>query len=558
MPSLQEKLDVIRKQFVTDLPSKAVAIEPAWQKLLIDWQQDRVNTLIRLAHTLVGSGATFGFIRITNAARELENILGNFDEPAKMPSIEEIKAITGKVEALLAEIRNPSTTTAQSASPLHEKYSPRKDPYNGLREQFTIFVIDDDALLTQDIALNLRHFGFKVETFSHLDDYLLQQVAARQPDAILIDIMFPDENMTGTEFISHINLQLKKETPTLFMSSHTSLRHRIDAVRAGSSDYLTKPLDMGLLIDKLDRHTQPQEEEPYRVLIVDDTRNLSQLYAAILRDAGMIAAVVNDPLQALEVMIEFDPELMLIDIYMPGCTGMELAKVIRQQEAYQSMPLIFLSTEDNIKKKMYAMSIGADDFLTKPIDPDHLVASVLNRVKRNQVLKGLAEKDGLTGLLNHRKINEQLQVELLRTQRSHGKFCFVMLDVDFFKKVNDQHGHMVGDQVLKHLGRLLRKRFRRTDFVGRYGGEEFALILTDTSTESAESLLNEVREDFMQISFPTDAGFFHCTFSCGISCFPAFDSTEMLTKAADSALYRAKDAGRNCVILATDADISHA
>jgi len=196
------------------------------------------------------------------------------------------------------------------------------------------------------------------------------------------------------------------------------------------------------------------------------------------------------------------------------------------------------------------MQFGADDFLTKPIQPEHLVSSVTSRVRRYRILRTFMVRDSLTGLLNHVKTKEELDTEIMRAQRQKNSVVFAMIDIDFFKKVNDTYGHPTGDKVIKSISRLLQQRLRKSDVVGRYGGEEFAVILKDTDAASAFATLDDIRKAFEKISQHSDKGDFSVTFSCGLAEFPKFSNSTEITNAADRALYEAKAAGRNCVVIA--------
>ncbi|MFT6914365.1 MAG: PleD family two-component response regulator [Motiliproteus sp.] len=162
---------------------------------------------------------------------------------------------------------------------------------------------------------------------------------------------------------------------------------------------------------------------------------------------------------------------------MPECDGMELSKIIRQIGAYISVPIVFLSSEEDQEKQLLAMSLDGDDFLSKPIKPWHLVSAVASRAKRARTMRALAEKDSLTGLFNHTKIKERLQAELSRAKRNHEPLAYAMLDIDNFKHVNDTYGHPAGDRVLKSIAIMLKQRLRKYDVIGCYGGEEFVVIL---------------------------------------------------------------------------------
>jgi diguanylate cyclase (GGDEF)-like protein len=196
------------------------------------------------------------------------------------------------------------------------------------------------------------------------------------------------------------------------------------------------------------------------------------------------------------------------------------------------------------------MGRGGDDFLTKPIMPSHLVSSITIRAQRSRILREFMVRDSLTGLLNHTETKARLNLEVARAKRNGEQVTFAMLDIDHFKRVNDTFGHLAGDGVIKSISRLLQQRLRKTDIIGRYGGEEFAVILPNTGTFNAEKVLNEIRESFSNIRHQGEKIEFAATFSCGIASFPQYQDPFQLNTAADQALYLAKDSGRNRLVVA--------
>lgn len=262
----------------------------------------------------------------------------------------------------------------------------------------------------------------------------------------------------------------------------------------------------------------------------------------------MSVHVESQPDKVLSAIGDFNPDLILMDMYMPTCDGQELSRIIRQYESFTSIPIVFLSSETNVKKQLAAMQIGADDFLTKPIDPEHLVMSVATRVQRHRILSSYMVQDSLTGLLNHTKLKQRLDQTLQKALRSKIPMAFAMIDIDHFKRVNDNHGHPTGDRVIKSLARLLQKRLRKTDSIGRYGGEEFAVIFWDADVAAASRILDEIREDFAKIEHRADGEAFSCTFSAGVAGFPEYPDGHSINGAADRALYVAKRQGRNRVM----------
>jgi diguanylate cyclase (GGDEF)-like protein len=205
--------------------------------------------------------------------------------------------------------------------------------------------------------------------------------------------------------------------------------------------------------------------------------------------------------------------------------------------------------ENNLDMQLEAIHIGGDDFLTKPIQPDQLVLAVTSRVRRSLILRSLMVRDSLTGLLKHTILKERLEAEVVRAQRQTARLVFAMIDIDLFKSINDTHGHATGDRVIKSLARLLQQRLRKSDVIGRYGGEEFGVILPDTDSAAALTVLDELRAGFAHIRQQSGEAAFYITFSCGMAEYPQYTDADSLIEAADHALYQAKHAGRNLVVL---------
>jgi diguanylate cyclase (GGDEF)-like protein len=197
---------------------------------------------------------------------------------------------------------------------------------------------------------------------------------------------------------------------------------------------------------------------------------------------------------------------------------------------------------------MNALIKAGDDFLTKPISDNALIAAVFSRAQRARLLSNALSRDSLTGLLKHGDIKEQVGIELERAQRSGKPASVAMLDIDFFKKVNDSYGHAAGDNVIRALANLLRQRLRRVDSLGRYGGEEFLVVLPDCPAEQARRILDEIRQRFAELHFMAGEQQFSATLSAGIAC-TSDDSAQAndLLERADRALYAAKHGGRNQV-----------
>ncbi len=540
---LSEQLHTLKLRFAEQLEAKIQVLAGRWSALggtLED--SDALHDLELLAHNLAGAGATFGYASVSETARALENIFSRALDPASSQEINPSARIGHLIERLIRAASTPSEPVAMGGKLARGKSETGRD-------QRLIFLVDDDREQASLLAEGIRHFGYEVRVFASPRG-IETALARSRPDLVLMDIIFPEGPSYGLECVTAISDPQVWGIPLIFMSSRDDFEARLAAVRAGASDYFQKPADPIKLIERIDQLTAVNQPEPYRILVVEDDETLAEAYALALRGSGMTVEIVSEPREITRCLDEFDAELILMDLYLPRCSGLDLAKVIRQQEAYTSVPIVFLSTEGRLDRQMLAMSLGGDDFLTKPIRPDYLVASVFSRVQRARVLRSFMVKDSMTGALNHANILESLRSEVARASRSGGRFAFALIDIDLFKTVNDTYGHPTGDRVIKSLARLLQQRLRRTDVIGRYGGEEFALILPDTEATQAHEVVDALRGCFEAIRQSAGSQEFAVTFSAGVATYPQFENAGSITEAADKALYLAKNRGRNQVVLA--------
>ena len=409
-----------------------------------------------------------------------------------------------------------------------------------------VYVVLQDHERAERLAKQLEFFGLSALSLHSVSEFQTA-MTQRHPAAIVMDVDFSGPGQ-GLRLASQVQEGLEQKLPLLFFSlNETDTPTRLAAVRAGGQEFLTGALEASSLLEKIEILTCVAQYEPYKGLIIDDSRAQATHTERVLNAAGIVTRTLLDPIQAMGELAEFQPDLIILDMYMPGCTGTELAKVIRHNDRYVSVPIIYLSAEDDQDKQLDAMSEGGDDFLTKPIKPRHLITTVRNRAARARNLKARMVRGSLTGLYNHTHILQLLEDCSFRSRREGKPLCFAMLDIDHFKKVNDSHGHPMGDRVIKSLALFLKQRLRKTDFIGRYGGEEFAIVMPDTDIQSAHQVLEEIRHRFAEIHYPAQPADLFCTFSAGVVSLGLHDDSLSLAAQADSALYRAKHAGRNQV-----------
>jgi len=545
---IQAALQQLKVTFIDKIPAKITEIKQVWQTLKSEPTDDEVSQLLhRLTHTLAGTAATFKLEELAECAREIEHTIQSFStSPSESLAVTEIESL---LESLSNIVKNTSTSPVTSIDQTDPPKASIASSSLDISKNNLVYLVDDDEDFSHTISMQIQTFGYQVRSFLTLalfDEALKQQ----EPAVVIMDVMFGDSKSAGIDYIAERNNDRAVPLQTIFISGSHDIVTRLNAVRANGFAYFTKPVLMTSLVSAMDKLSFKVEDIPYSVLIVDDSATQSKHAALTLQQAGMKTREVNDPLLLLNTLAEFTPDLILMDVYMPNCTGLELSQVIRQMENYVSTPIVFLSSEDDLGKKLGALSLGGDDFLTKPVKPWHLVSAVSSRAFRARMVRKLAETDGLTGLLNHSKSKECLKNELARAKRENTPLAFAMLDLDFFKNINDTYGHPTGDCVLKSIANLFNQRLRKYDIVGRYGGEEFVIILPNTDLQAAKKLINVIRTRFSKLVHYSEDEDFCCTFSCGIAAFPEFSSEKSISDEADKALYQAKEAGRNQVICA--------
>jgi diguanylate cyclase (GGDEF)-like protein len=542
--NIQAQLQALRESYTAQLPKKLEEIDTCWQTLSTgNWDPTRAEVLHRLTHSLAGSGSTFGFQKLGEISRCIEQLLKSWLQECLVPDEDQ----RARVVALLAELHQAASASASEKILDGDTDTIEKNQVVNT-DQPLIYLIEDNASIAEELTLQLDHFGYRIKVFA-TSAGVADAVAAQRPDAFVVDINLPEGDMAGVELLNELQRQHGSDLPAIFISSHNDFSARLAAVRAGSEAYFVKPLEVASVIDRLDQLTRSDVSAPYRILAVDDDHALAAHYALLLRQAGMEVRTVTDAEDVMEALADLKPELILMDVYMPTCSGLELAKLIRQQEAYLGIPIVFLSSETNLEKQYMAMRMGGDDFLTKPIQDQHLVSSVAVRAERARTLSALMTKDSLTGLLKHTMIKERLAQELSRAKRTQSALSFAMIDIDKFKQVNDRYGHMMGDRVIKSLARMLQQRLRKCDSIGRYGGEEFAVVLPNCDLDSAIMVLEEIRKDFSELHYLHEGKEFSVTFSAGVAVNTNHESADKLNQAADEALYEAKREGRNRVVV---------
>lgn len=298
-----------------------------------------------------------------------------------------------------------------------------------------------------------------------------------------------------------------------------------------------------------------------RVLVVDDDRSNCERLMQLLNDEGYDVDVAFDGMVGLEKIREAPPDLVVLDVMMPKMNGLELCRIIKQSLGELFLPVILCTVKGDIDSKVQGLKMGADDYLAKPYNPIELKARITSLLRIKQLqdrinskkrqLEDMSFTDALSGLYNHRYLQQRMNEEFKRAQRYNDPLSCVMVDVDHFKQANDTHGHQFGDMVIREVAAILRQCVREHDIITRYGGDEFLIILPRTHFTGSLAVAERIWKTMAAHNFSDGTASMRLSASIGISFFPNknVSGPEQLISHADEALYKAKRDGRNKICL---------
>ncbi|CAH1054916.1 diguanylate cyclase [Paenibacillus pseudetheri] len=312
------------------------------------------------------------------------------------------------------------------------------------------------------------------------------------------------------------------------------------SVSLGSVKLLDKHGDTGAL---------PQND----ILLIDDDVELVAYLKESLEKQNYYVSIALSAERGLKIFYETKPDLILLDILLPDISGIEVLNQIIGKAKKERIPIIIISGEYSKATQLHAYRLGVMDFLSKPVDIDLFLALIKNRFELKREWQESIIVDELTGAFNRKHFNQVMKQLICDFKRTERVFSLALIDLDYFKKINDTYGHLIGDEVLQSLSELVQGSIRMEDTFCRFGGEEFAVFLPNTDASSALTVINRIQERFAATDFFTKNEVFHVTFSGGISeVTEAENIADKIVEEADQALYASKDAGRNQTTLYTD------
>lgn len=502
---------------------------------------ESVRELIRQFHWLGGSGGIYGYPQVTKLCTHAERVCDRVLIEARSVAREDIE----KLKVLLESIHSAfSFDPADQRNTLPQLLVPVKST--------EVLVVDDDENNNILLTRLLEENGLSMRHFDRAEDAILY--AAKNPPAAFIVILplLDDEN--GYELVEKLRqMPAGDEPPILVVSNKAGFLDKVQAIHCGADGFYESPVDWQRLLQRLRYLLDRNKPHMYRVLSVEDDPDQAAFIRSILESSGYQVHMIDDPKLFEEALLAISPDLLLLDIMLPGITGFELARYVRQNERYATLPILFLSTQNALDAHIESARVGADDHLIKPIAPQLLLSAVASRLERARLINSLLHRDGLTKLLTHTAFMDEAEGVVAQCKRDADKLaCLFIVDLDNFRQINTKYGYQTGDRVLTTLSTIMRQRIRQSDKVGRYAGEQLIGIVEDLDEYDAIKLATRFLEDFALLEHKaSDGTTFKATVSAGICMFePGIMDLNRWRRLTEQAVKAAKAAGRNCVMKA--------
>ncbi|GAB7082082.1 diguanylate cyclase [Megalodesulfovibrio paquesii] len=410
-----------------------------------------------------------------------------------------------------------------------------------------VLIVEDSNLFASLLAQRVQaRLGLQTERAKDLSE-TKERLETRQGGyfAALLDLNLPDAPNGEV-----VDLVTRHNVPSIIFTGSFNDEVRDIIWSKQIVDYVVKesPQTVEYIVDLLERL---RRNRCIKAMVVDDSRTARQLIGSLLR-VHQFQVVEAASAQAGLAMLEQHPDtkLLITDYNMPGMDGFEFTKAVRVKFPKNRLAIIGVSAHGGNVLSARFLKSGANDYLTKPFTSEELYCRVTHNVElleHMETIQRLSDTDPLTGLSNRRYFFEIASKLLAQSRREDLPCCVAMLDVDFFKKINDSYGHDGGDAVLRHLGAILRRRFRESDVVARMGGEEFCVFAASMDPDYAVEIFETVRKTVEKTPILVGKRMIECTLSIGL-CRDRQDSLDAMIKAADEKLYEAKQTGRNKVV----------
>lgn len=525
---IDETFLILQQDYIREAPARLAELRKDLAAFRAG-EPDALESLRMRFHRLAGSGGSYGFPTVTEISRAAEHRI--LTPPA--PTVREAEEFDTAINALKDAFDNAAVDVGMP--PVLGRV-----PGFGWRT----LVVMGASPARDAIVTALEETGFVVAIRdSSIDPWDLPP--SERPDMVVIATDTDADALSLARFWSAATADRPR---AVVLADPLDQFDRLRTAAAGlDAVFGSAALPRGLA--QYARALAQIGAPPANVLVVEDDPAQAQLFSSWLSQLNARVTIAASAQVARDSLMLETPDLVLLDVDLPDVDGYALSRLMRQDPRLALVPIVFLTARQSLADQMEGLRAGGDDFLAKPVERSHLLQLVLTRTERGRRIRELVHRDGLTGVLNHATLMAELEHAIAFADRHGEPLAFLMLDLDHFKRINDTYGHMIGDQVLMHVTRVFKRTIRGSDLLGRYGGEEFGIILRKCPPANARAIAEKLRVALAEAPITLqDADPIPLHVSIGVGCFPGSGTTStQVASAADRALYRAKSSGRNRV-----------
>ena len=406
-----------------------------------------------------------------------------------------------------------------------------------------VFYLSEPNPMFAALSVKLVEMGLSVDRLESTEE-LVDTLSSMTADLVVIDSTFCAELDAIGEFLRGLRQRTTARMPIVALADANDLSARIRAMRSGVDALISPSASPEEALIRLKELLQQEQSADYRIMIVEDDRSQALFAESVLRKAGMETLAVTDPLRTLESLEQFRPELILMDLYMPGIDGMELTAIIRERDEFISTPIVFLSGEQDSDKQFDALSAGGDDFLSKPIRPKHLISAVTNRARRARQLKQRREsksRDHDSGLFDRSVVIDKLAEALIVEDRSSLQGGVLFIEIDGATQLRDQLGLSGMDALTAQLGHQLKELTRSDESAARYGDGSLLVLSHSRGAQALADLARNLRTRIALQAFVVEGKPVQFNLSAGVCPFAdAIAEPAAMLNCAERALAQAR------------------
>jgi diguanylate cyclase (GGDEF)-like protein len=456
---------------------------------------DGREAALRAAHQIAGSAGTFGMARASRMAQDLQMHL----ERTSLAERHALMPVFAALDSLLQELTpEPGSEAARPQS----------------FARHTMLIAHGDPALATRISIAARARNWDTRWAGDVAS-VSAELDRTPPDVMLLDL---DLDNGGGEALLTEAARHDPPIPAIVLVHDDDFLDRVEAARAGATSFVNAALAPEHIVAAVACTVTRRDSRRGKLLAVDDDPVLLDYLGDLFKDSELDITTVANPLRFWDKMRETQPDLVLLDVDMPGVTGLELCRLIRADAQWAQLPVLVLTGTVHPNNVTSIFSAGADDYVAKPVVGPELVARINNRLDRVRLHRRLAETDHLTGLRNRSAFATAFEELTLRAPQVDQPVCLASIDVDDFRRINIDHGYAVGDEVIQRLAALLDASFRGEDIVGRWAGKEFVVAMLGLTREDGVARIAGILEAFRLETFGSDGALpIRATFSGAVA-----------------------------------------